>query len=77
MASGGEEPVLDGGGGNHSIFAKALIDVLQENEVLMETYSLFDQIRKKVIVNSPQTPEYEIIFAAGDDGGEFVFLPKY
>lgn len=77
LASGGEEPVLDGGGGNHSIFAKALIDVLQENEVLMETYSLFDQIRKKVIVNSPQTPEYEIIFAAGDDGGEFVFLPKY
>lgn len=76
LASGGEEPVLDGGGGNHSIFAKALIDVLQENEVLMETYSLFDQIRKKVIVNSPQTPEYEIIFAAGDDGGEFIFLPE-
>lgn len=76
LASGGEEPVMDGGGGNHSVFAKALIDVLKENDVLMETYSLFDQIRKKVIVNSPQTPEYEIIFASGDDGGEFVFIPN-
>ena len=31
FTSGGKEPVQDGGGGNHSIFAKSLINVLEEN----------------------------------------------
>ena len=76
LASGGKEPVYDGGGGDHSVFAKALLDVLDENSGYLETHALFDIIRRKVIVNSPQTPEYEIIHGAGDDGGEFVFVPN-
>ncbi|HEX2245327.1 MAG TPA: hypothetical protein VHH94_03455, partial [Gammaproteobacteria bacterium] len=31
LTSGGLEPVLDAGGGNHSVFAKALLDVLKAN----------------------------------------------
>ena len=75
MASGGIEQVMDGGGGKHSVFAKELLSALKENTSYLETYSLFDTVRKKVIPNSPQTPEYEIIFMGGDDGGEFVFVP--
>jgi hypothetical protein len=29
LTSGGLEPVLDAGGGNHSVFAKAVLDVLR------------------------------------------------
>jgi len=76
LASGGEEPVMDSGGGEHSVFAKALLDILKENNTYLETYSLFGKLRPKVINNSPQTPEYEIIWMAGDDGGEFIFVPK-
>src|SRR5262249_38080924 len=31
LSSGGDQPVLDGGGGNHSVFARAFLDALQDN----------------------------------------------
>jgi hypothetical protein len=36
LTSGGLEPVLDAGGGNHSVFTKALLDVLKANSEILE-----------------------------------------
>ena len=75
LASGGLEPVMDAGGKeNHSAFATAFIEALEENkENYIETSQLFARIRRAVIVNSDQTPEYSDIRKAGHDGGEFIF----
>lgn len=75
LASGGLEPVLDSGGDkNHSIFATAFINALKENNAsYIETTHLFAKIRRAVVVNSDQTPEYSDVRKAGHNGGEFIF----
>lgn len=75
MASGGLEPVADDGGkGTHSVFASALIEALNENQGVIDTTLLFSQIRRPVMVNADQTPEYSDIHKAGHDGGDFLFV---
>ncbi|MDP6280098.1 MAG: caspase family protein, partial [Nitrospinota bacterium] len=74
LTSGGLEPVLDSGGGNHSVFAKAFLSALRENDGVIEGQELFMKLRRPVIVNSPQTPEYADIRFAGHDGGDFLFV---
>lgn len=75
MASGGLEPVADEGGkGAHSVFASALIEALDENQGVIDATSLFSQIRRPVMVNTDQTPEYSDIRKAGHDGGDFLFF---
>jgi hypothetical protein len=75
MASGGLEPVADEGGkGTHSVFASALIEALNENQGVIDTTLLFSQIRRPVMVNTDQTPEYSDIRKAGHDGGDFLFV---
>ena len=77
ISSGGLEPVLDSGGdGMHSVFATAFIRALDENTDIIHGAQLFDQIRRPVMLNSDQTPEYSDIRKAGHDGGEFIFVPE-
>ena len=77
MASGGLEPVADDGGkGNHSVFASALIEALNENQGILDATLLFSKIRRPVMVNADQTPEYSDIRKAGHDGGDFLFVPR-
>lgn len=79
LTSGGLEPVSDLGsisGSNHSVFAEALLSVLGESTGLMDSSHLFDRIRKKVILNAEQTPEYADVRMAGHDGGEFIFVGR-
>ncbi len=76
LTSGGLEPVTDGGGGGHSVFAKALIDTLRENDSVIDAQSVFKSVRRYVVVNSDQTPEYSDVRKAGHDGGDFVFIPR-
>ncbi len=77
MASGGLEPVADEGGkGTHSVFASALIEALNENQGVLDATLLFSQIRRPVMVNTDQTPEYSDIRKAGHDGGDFLFVRK-
>ena len=76
LTSGGLEPVLDGGGSGHSVFAKAFLDALNENSEVLEGQVLFGKVRRSVIVNSAQTPEYSDIRNAGHDGGDFLFVPR-
>ena len=76
LVSGGLEPVLDSGGGEHSVFAKAFLDALSENTGVMEGQALFDAIKRPVVLNSDQTPQYADIRKAGHDGGEFLFVRR-
>jgi uncharacterized caspase-like protein len=77
LTSGGIEKVLDGGGGNHSIFAKALIDTLRENNAILDGQRLFDQVKLLVVNNNAaQTPNYDPIRLTGHEFGDFIFVPK-
>ena len=77
LTSGGLEPVEDSGGGDHSAFAKAFLDVLTENKGVLDGHRLFTLMRRPVMVNSDQTPEYGDIRKAGHDGGDFLFVRKW
>ncbi len=74
MVSGGLEPVMDAGGGDHSVFAKAFLEALSENDGVLDGQALFARIQRPVIVNSDQTPDYADIRRAGHDGGDFLFV---
>jgi hypothetical protein len=73
LTSGGLEPVLDGAGGQHSVFAKALLDVLQKNAGVIDGTNLFSEIRRPVILNAPHTPQYSDIRFTGHEG-DFLFI---
>ncbi len=80
MTSGGLEPVNDGGGGQHSIFAQAFIGALEENERLLDGYSLFTRVRdfvKEAVKDLAvkQTPEYAPIKFSNHELGEYLFQP--
>ncbi len=75
ISSGGLEPVLDSGGGDHSVFAAAFLDALRDNPGLLDATTLFAGIRRRVLVNADQTPELADIRKAGHEGGDFFFLP--
>ncbi len=76
MTSGGLEPVIDDGGGKHSIFAAALLKALSSNRQPIEAGRLFVQIRDRVALNAAQTPQYAPLRNAGHDGGDFIFEPR-
>lgn len=75
LTSGGLEPVDDGGGDGHSVFTRALLRALQENEHVLDGDGLFRAVRRQVVVNAPQTPEYADVRFAGHEGGDFLFVP--
>jgi TPR repeat protein len=79
FSSGGVAPVLDGGGGKHSIFAKALLDVLTSNEGVLEGRQVHAQVAQAVsyaalAAQFDQTPMYAPIKFAGHEGGDFLFV---
>jgi hypothetical protein len=76
MVSGGLEPVADDAGGGNSPFAKAFIDALKNNKSVIDGTRLFSQIRRPVILNAQQTPEYSDVRNANHDGGDFLFVRK-
>ena len=76
LVSGGLEPVVDGGGGRHSVFAKAFLDALRENDGVLEGQTLFERIKRPVILNADQTPAYSDIRLAGHEGGDFIFVRR-
>ena len=81
LASGGLQPVADGGGGNHSMFAAALIRTLNNNTEVIFASELAHEVRQLVVTNAishyyDQRPEYEEIARAKHVGGDFIFVPK-
>ena len=77
MTSGGLEPVSDTGGGGHSAFAKAFLDVLAKNDGVLDGTELFKRIERPVKLNADQTPAYSDIRKAGhEEGGDFLFVRR-
>jgi hypothetical protein len=77
LSSGALEPVSDSGGGQYSVFAYAFLKALQENSSLIDGTELFGVVRKQVLLNARQTPQYSNIrFAGHDIGGDFVFIRR-
>ena len=75
ITSGGNEPVVDSDGGDHSLFALKLIDTLKNNNTVINSQMLFENIRRYVISNADQTPERALVHKTGHDGGDFLFFP--
>jgi hypothetical protein len=81
LTSGGLAPVLDAGGGKHSVFAKALLDVLEANGEVLEAQRLYREVSARVALAAErfrfeQVPEYAPIQHAGHEAGDFFFVPK-
>ena len=81
LTSGGVRPVLDAGGGKHSVFAKAFIDALESNNRVLDGNSLFVSVLGDVKRGSEafahqQIPDYGAIKYAGHEAGEFFLFPQ-
>ena len=76
IASGGNEPVADGGGGNHSIFSKVFINALKEPPGnLFTDDELFNERIKEIVGGTTQqTPKYSALRNSGHQDGAFIFL---
>ena len=70
-----QQPLVRGGG-EHSVFAQAFIRTLKDNDQIIDMDSLYEKIRRRVVLNARQTPLYSDIRFAGHDDGDFVFVPR-
>jgi uncharacterized protein len=80
LSSGGDSPVLDEGGGGHSVFARAFLDELERNDQLLPSPELFLRVRDQVNQSAAQmafeqAPEFKTIKSAGHEVGDFFFVP--
>jgi tRNA A-37 threonylcarbamoyl transferase component Bud32 len=85
LTSGGSSPVPDVGVRGHSVFARHLLDVLSENATILDSRRLYDLVQERMARGrrsrdaARMGPEQQPVFGplpdAGDDGGEFFFVP--
>ena len=75
LVSGSIEPLDDGAGDGHSVFARSFLTAIREPKETFEGGELFGAIRRLVLGNPRQTPRYANIFGAGHNGGDFLFVP--
>jgi uncharacterized caspase-like protein len=81
LTSGGLAPVSDSGGGEHSVFAKAFLDVLANSDHVVSGQALFQEVSERVTyamadVGFEQVPAYAPLMHAGHELGDFFFVPK-
>ncbi len=81
LTSGGLAPVLDAGGGDHSVFAAAFIHILDENDRVMNGFDLYTELSARVTYRArlhdfEQEPRYAAIRFGGHESGDFFFVPK-
>ncbi len=81
LTSGGVQPVADAAkNSEHSVFASALLAVLNNNNQLLTGQHLFREIAAGMALRSAnaglqQAPEYAPIQLAGHEAGEFFLMP--
>jgi septal ring factor EnvC (AmiA/AmiB activator) len=80
LTSGGVAPVLDEGGEEHSVFARAFLDALRSNNNILEGQQLYHQVSAAVAMAAErfrvdQVPEYAPIRHAGHESGDFFLVP--
>jgi len=75
MAAGGAEFVDDDyRNSGHSPYTYFFLSELEHNDKeLVTSTDLANNLSKRVANNVRQTPQYGVLFGAGDEGGEFVF----
>ncbi len=81
LTSGGLQPVLDAGGGEHSLFARALLTVLRLNDRPLSGTVLHREVAARVTfaateLGVEQVPDYAPIQFAGHETGDFVLVPS-
>jgi hypothetical protein len=81
MSSGNVAQVMDGGAGNNSIFARQLLNALNQRAEPFEAHELFREVAPRVEQaargsGGQQEPQYGPLRHAGHEAGDFVFLPK-
>lgn len=82
MSSGNIREVMDGGRGNHSVFAAEFIDALQRHASgPFEARQLYREIAPRVRAaadgyGEQQEPQYGQLRFAGHVGGDFLFVPR-
>jgi hypothetical protein len=75
IASGGEQPVLDGGGSGHSVFAQALLEGLAGiRKPIFSATDLFQFIHERVTNSADQDPQHGIMPRSGNEEGDFIFV---
>ncbi len=79
LASGGDRPVYEPIGAQHSIFARALVDVLRENHGMIMGEDLFRRIEPRVRreaarLGVEQQPQYLPILDSDHESGDFVLV---
>jgi hypothetical protein len=60
-----------------SVFIEYLVKRLQENQDrYLSSEQLFFSFKPSVLNNTESVPQYGVVFNAGDDGGDFIFIRK-
>lgn len=80
LTSGSLSPVLDGGGGQHSVFAGALLEVLGTNADIIEGWRVYIQVAARVsdmakALGHAQRPTYRSVELEKFEEGEYFFVP--
>jgi hypothetical protein len=79
LASGGDEPFVDAESSEHSVFARALLEVLEGSDQVLTAPELFLRIRESINTRPNRSglkePDLKAIKAAGHEVGDFFFVP--
>jgi uncharacterized caspase-like protein len=79
LTSGGNVPVPDGGAGDHSVFTRALLGLLEENRGILFDADIYARLKERVkygqnaVIGVP-TPVFGRIEVGGHGAGQFVFI---
>lgn len=81
LTSGGLAPVLDFGGGDHSVFAASFIATLHSNSEVLLGRGLYQAVAARVALAAAgydfeQIPQYAPIAGAGHESGDFILQPQ-
>lgn len=81
LSSGGLSPVFDRVSGEHSVFARSLIEVLESNQSILREQDLYRAVAGRVDeltdrLGVEQAPELRPIRQAGHAAGSFFFVPR-
>jgi uncharacterized caspase-like protein len=81
MTSGSLSPVLDGEGGHHSVFAKALLEVLGTNDSVIEGGRVYMEVAARVsdavkALGHKQSPVYRPLELEKFEKSDYFFVPS-
>jgi len=81
LTSGGLQPVLDGGGGEHSVFAKHFLSALDNNKSVIDAHTLYNRIfpavkEDAITLNVEQSPQYAPIKGVNHHSVDYFFISQ-